>query len=155
MSPVLLLTCSSALSNTHGWIRTTTDAINSRTLYRLSYMGNINDQLSRMDLNHHLRSSKPGILPIGPQLKPPAGPRTRPVGHRFGEKDSNPQPSGSEPGVLPLELSLIRRRLDSNQHPTAYEAVALPLSYAPINSQSRPHAGVEPATSALRGRCST
>ena len=47
------------------------------------------------------------------------------------EKDSNLQLPGSEPGVLPIELSLNRRRLDSNQHPAAYEAAALPLSYAP------------------------
>ena len=31
----------SGCSRTHGWIRTTNDAINSRGLYQLSYMGNI------------------------------------------------------------------------------------------------------------------
>lgn len=96
--------------HTHGWIRTTTDAFNRRALYRLSYMGN-----------------KPR------------------------EKESNLQLPGSEPGVLPVELSLkcfadpfirnstfaighfppLGERLDSNQQPEAYEAPALPLSYAP------------------------
>src|SRR4051812_19387904 len=28
------------MESTHGWIRTTSDAINSRALYRLSYVGN-------------------------------------------------------------------------------------------------------------------
>ena len=49
----------------------------------------------------------------------------------------NLQLPGSEPGVLPIELSLNGRRLDSNQHPTAYEAAALPLSYAPVSSWHR------------------
>lgn len=84
------------------------------------------------------------------------------------EKDLNLQPPGSEPGVLPIELSLkkgslpraltrtgltvagkenrpapaprsharrqfpLGERLDSNQQPEAYEAPALPLSYAPM-----------------------
>jgi hypothetical protein len=65
----------------------------------------------------------------------------------------NLQPPGSEPGVLPVELSLsqrsvllhrcmgetpmtrIGRRLDSNQHPQAYETCARPLSYAPVIAQ--------------------
>ena len=57
---------------------------------------------------------------------------------KFREKDSNPQLLGSEPSVLPVELSLSLRvprmgeRLDSNQQPEAYEAPALPLSYAPV-----------------------
>ncbi len=123
----------SSEAHTHGWIRTTTDAINSRTLYQLSYMGIVDDALSRMDLNHHLRDQSPASCrlddnPKSLRASPPREARRR----IFGEKDSNPQPTGSEPVVLPIELSLIRRRLDSNQHPTAYEAVALPLSYAPV-----------------------
>ena len=55
--------------------------------------------------------------------------------HKLREKDSNLQHPGSEPSVLPVELSLrlqlMGERLDSNQQPEAYEAPALPLSYAP------------------------
>lgn len=54
------------------------------------------------------------------------------MGKKPREKDLNLQPPGSEPGVLPIELSLMGERLDSNQQPEAYEAPALPLSYAPV-----------------------
>src|SRR5687768_17164471 len=54
-------------ASTHGWIRTTTDAINSRALYRLSYVGN--DALSRVDSNHELPESKSGVLPIELRLR--------------------------------------------------------------------------------------
>ena len=37
------------MQSTHGWIRTTINAINSRALYRLSYMGIAS--LSRVDSN--------------------------------------------------------------------------------------------------------
>jgi hypothetical protein len=100
--------------------------------------------LSRVDLNHELPRSKRGALPVELQLKP-------------REKESNLQPPGSEPGVLPVELSLtfahMGVRLDSNQQPRAYEAHALPLSYAP-NLFTGPQAGFEPATGRLRGDCS-
>ena len=77
----------------------------------------------------------------------------------------NLQPPGSEPGVLPIELSLkvnsecrfpiwicirqsaianrhfpLGERLDSNQQPEAYEAPALPLSYAPVETLNRERA---------------
>ena len=67
------------------------------------------------------------------------------------EKDLNLQLPGSEPGVLPVELSLMDERLDSNQQPEAYEAPALPLSYAPEASVSGPRPGIEPGTCRLRG----
>jgi hypothetical protein len=44
-------------------------------------------------------------------------------------------------------------RLDSNQQPEAYEAPALPLSYAPDDSKE-PRAGIEPAIGRLRDDCS-
>src|SRR6266568_960535 len=65
-------------------------------------------------------------------------------GEQLREKDSNLQLSGSEPDVLPFELSLkfsgrrarcppraMGERSESNRQPEAYEAPALPLSYAP------------------------
>jgi hypothetical protein len=75
----------------------------------------------------------------------------------FREKDLNLQLLGSEPSVLPVELSLrskseVGERLESNQQPEAYEASALPLSYAP--DFLYPRAGIEPAIGRLRGDCS-
>ena len=40
-SPEPLADESNSLFNTHGWIRTTISAVNSRALYRLSYMGKL------------------------------------------------------------------------------------------------------------------
>src|SRR5688500_6217989 len=59
------------------------------------------------------------------------------------EKESNLQLSGSEPDVLPVELSLNRsrsigRRLDSNQRPAAYEAAALSAELRSRGQLSRP-----------------
>ncbi len=42
-------------------------------------------------------------------------------------------------------------RLDSNQGPTGYEPVALPLSYGPLERET----GFEPALLCLEGRCFT
>ena len=80
--------------------------------------------------------SKTDVLPVGRRLSLV----------QFREKDSNLQSLGSEPRVLPVKLSLSRRtasppqmgeRLDSNQQPEAYEAPALPLSYAPVGQNRR------------------
>src|SRR5207248_2975331 len=155
---------------THGWIRTTINAVNSRALYRLSYMGKLSmntaSKLSRVDSNHDPPGPKPSALPLelrlhihhAHQLVPigqakrlslhhhiPAHvkrgqalsirlrqrrhirfqPRPRqkqivaatthqtchdapPSGElpKLREKDLNLQLSGSEPDVLPVELSL-------------------------------------------------
>ena len=76
---------------THGWIRTTTSAVNSRALYRLSYMGMT--FLSRVDSNHDLRIQRPALLPVELRLSSKS--------NSFREKDSNLQHLGSEPSVLP------------------------------------------------------
>jgi hypothetical protein len=88
-----------------------------------------------VDSNHGLRIQSPAFYPLnhGSSAPPRRGARARAT---LREKGSNLQPPGSEPGVLPIELSLTEigltgRRLESNQQPEAYEASALPLSYAP------------------------
>src|SRR5882757_8589313 len=72
--------------STHGWIRTTNAASNSRTLYRLSYMGNNLKfpKLSRMDLNHDLRIQRPASYRLDDNSNwPAAAPR------RGGWRSSN------------------------------------------------------------------
>ena len=85
-----------------------------------------------MDSNHDLRIQRPAFS----RLNYGSFAGSSAPGTTLREKDSNLQPPGSEPGVLPIELSLTEidltgSRLDSNQQPEAYEASALPLSYAP------------------------
>ncbi len=53
--------------STHGWIRTTINAVNSRALYRLSYMGKIFkdlSSLSRVDSNHDRRIQSPPLCQL-------------------------------------------------------------------------------------------
>jgi hypothetical protein len=93
-----------------------------------------------VDSNHGLRIQSPAFYPLNHGSSAP--PRTR-ARATLREKGSNLQPPGSEPGVLPIELSLTEidltgSRLDSNQQPEAYEASALPLSYAPENHSRMP-----------------
>ena len=95
-------------------------------------------QPSRVDSNHGLRIQRPAFS----RLNYGSSAGSSAPGTTLREKGSNLQPPGSEPGVLPIELSLTEidltgSRLDSNQQPEAYEASALPLSYAP--EQSLPH----------------
>lgn len=56
------------------------------------------------------------------------------------------EPPGMSPGAFSMG-----ERLDSNQQPTAYEAAALPLSYAPKISRGQHTRGNSPGRSALEG----
>jgi hypothetical protein len=82
-------------------------AVNSRALYRLSYMGIA--RLSRVDLNHDLRIQRPALLPV--ELRLSSGRRIR---------TSNFSVQSRAFYRFELSLNLINQmgeRLDSNQQP--------------------------------------
>src|SRR5207302_299512 len=87
--------------------------------------------------NHDLRDQSPASCQLDDDSLDSSRPPPRGRREQLREKDLNLQLPGSEPGVLPVELPLTGRRLELNQHPAAYEAAALPLSYAPEMHEGR------------------
>ncbi len=77
------------------------------------------NHLSRVDSNHDQRIQNPSLC------------RLSATAHLTQGEGIEPSPSGSEPDVLPTELSLTipiqGRELESNQQPAVYETAAPPI----------------------------
>ena len=95
--------------NTHGWIRTTSDAVNSRALYRLSYVGQ-----AICDCRFAIEELAASSLPFN---------RKSQIANRkstLSRVGSNHEPPGPKPGVLPVELRLKK----ASHHPPKMMASA-------------------------------